>query len=135
MIIDGTEYDDEEWRIARVHNVRISGDEHHTVTKHHGEMRDKVYVCEDCMSVYFDGKSEVSEAVHSEVRVDERFLDRLVELGVEYAEDLGAFQEFLKKIIQAYGLSYSIPDVKAMRDELREALEIRKTFEGNAGKK
>jgi Zn-dependent M32 family carboxypeptidase len=80
------------------------------------------------MTVYFDEKSEISEAVHGEVRIDERFIERLVELGVEFAEDLGAFQEFLKKIVQAYDLGYNIPDIKAMRDELREALEGRKAF-------
>lgn len=127
MIIDDLDYDDEEWRIARVASARVTGEEHRIHTNHHGGMVRSHYVCQDCETVYFDPGSKVAESpeiVHGVIAIDEKLMDLLVDLAVHYSSTLGPVQKFLEEIVKAHGLRYVVPDLGKARGQLDEDLGL-----------
>lgn len=117
MIIEGIQYDDEEWRVARVQSAPTSGRDHRASTSHHGEIIGKSYVCYDCKTVYFEEGASVQEDPAKTVPVTEKFLETLVGLAVEHGSDLAQLQVFLDAVATEHCPGWIVPNLFDLRNE------------------
>lgn len=117
MIIEGIQYDDEEWRIARVQNAPVAGREHRVTTHHHGEVIRKSYACYDCKTVYFEEGASVQEDPPKTVPVTDKFLQTVAELAIDHGGDLEELQEFLGSVAQEHCPDWPVPNLWKLRNE------------------
>lgn len=117
MIIEGIQYDDDEWRIVRVLSAALSGRDHRASTHHHGECIAKSFACYDCKTVYFEEGASTQDDPPSTVPVNEKFLMTVIGLAVEHGADLGQLQKFVEAIAKEYCPGWTVPNLADMRNE------------------